>query len=69
MLFDTRFPWLMLALIILYCFFPILADLNIPLLGGFLVRSIENIQAFLLLFFAIISDLYICSLQLEDGKK
>lgn len=69
MLFDTRFSWPILVIILLCCCFPVLADLNIPLFGGALVRSIENIQAFLLLCFAIISYLYMRPLQLENGKK
>ena len=69
MLFDARLSWPILVTIILCCFLPLLADLSIPLFDGALVRSIENIQAFLLLCFAIVSYLYMRPLQLENGKK
>lgn len=68
-LVDTRLSW-PVVVIIVFCFiFPFLADWHIPLFDGMLVRSVEDIQAILLLFFAGFSFFYIKPFALAEGKK
>ncbi|MDH0712974.1 hypothetical protein N5I49_07695 [Acinetobacter johnsonii] len=43
MLIDTRVSWSVLIVSVLCLIFPFLADLQFPLLGGAVVRGVENI--------------------------
>lgn len=69
MLIDTRVSWSVLIIAILCLIFPFLADVGFPLLGGAVVRGVENIQALLLLMFAVFSYIYMQPMRLSDGKK
>ena len=69
MLIDTRVSWSVLIIAILCLIFPFLADVGFPLLGGAVVRGVENIQALLLLMFAVFSYVYMQPMRLSDGKK
>ncbi len=69
MLIDTRVSWSVLILAVLCLIFPFLADLQFPLLGGAVVRGVENIQALLLLIFAVFSYFYMQPMHLPEGKK
>lgn len=69
MLIDTRVSWSVLILAVLCLIFPFLADLQFPLLGGAVVRGVENIQALLLLILAVFSYFYMQPMHLPDGKK
>lgn len=69
MLIDTRVSWSVLIIAILCVIFPFLADVQFPLLGGAVVRGVENIQALLLLLFAVMSYFYMQPMQLSEGKK
>ena len=69
MLIDTRVSWSVLILAVLCLIFPFLADLQFPLLGGAVVRGVENIQALLLLIFAVFSYFYMQPMRLPEGKK
>lgn len=69
MLVDTRFTWPIFVIFILCLIYPFFNDVQFVLWGNTEVRLIENIQAFMLLFFAIVSYLYIRPLQLKQGQK
>ena len=69
LLIDTRVSWSVLILAVLCLIFPFLADLQFPLLGGAVVRGVENIQALLLLIFAVFSYFYMQPMRLPEGKK
>lgn len=69
MLIDTRVSWSVLILAVLCLIFPFLADLQFPLLGGAVVRGVENIQALLLLIFVVFSYFYMQPMRLPEGKK
>lgn len=43
LLIDTRVSWSVLIVSVLCLIFPFLADLQFPLLGGAVVRGVENI--------------------------
>ena len=68
MLIDTRVSWSVLILAVLCLIFPFLADLQFPLLEGAVVRGVENIQALLLLIFAVFSYFYMQPMRLPEGK-
>ncbi|ENW90375.1 MULTISPECIES: hypothetical protein [Acinetobacter] len=67
--FDTRLSNQVFILFLLCLGLPFLVDLHLPLLDGQLVRGVENVQAFLLLFCAIFSYFYIRPFDLADGQK
>lgn len=69
MLIDTRFSWFVLILAVLCFIFPFLADLQVPLLGGAVVRTVENFQALLLCMFAVFSYVYMRPMRLPEGQK
>ena len=69
LLIDTRVSWSVLILAVLCLIFPFLADLQFPLLGGAVVRGVEDIQALLLLIFAVFSYFYMQPMHLPEGKK
>ena len=66
---DTRLSWSVLILAVLCLIFPFLADLQFPLLEGAVVRGVENIQALLLLIFAVFSYFYMYPMHLPEDKK
>lgn len=66
---DTRLSWSVLIMAILCLLFPFLADLQLPLFDGATVRVIEDIQALLLLSFAVISYSYMRPMRLPETKK
>ena len=66
---DTRLSWLVLLTAIVSLFFPWFPALIDPLLIHTAVRSIENIQAFMLFGFAIFTLFYMKPWQLQEGKK
>jgi hypothetical protein len=66
---EYRITFPIIVFIVLILLFPFLADLQIPLLDGLVVTSIEAIQAILLLFFAVFTYFYMKPLQLSQGKK
>lgn len=69
MLVDTRIT-LPLVLIAVSCLiFPLFNQVHFNVFGMKDVRLIENLQALLLLSFAVISYFYIKPLQLREGKK
>ena len=68
MLIDTRVSWSVLILAVLCLIFPFLADLQFPLLGVAVVRGVENIQALLLLIFAVFSYFYMQPMRLPEGS-
>ncbi|AYA68183.1 hypothetical protein CDG62_07460 [Acinetobacter sp. WCHA55] len=69
MLIDTHVSWSVLILAVLCLIFPFLADLEFPLFGGAVVRSVENLQALLLLIFAVFSYFYMQPMRLSEAKK
>lgn len=68
-LFDRRMPSAALILFILCFVFPVFNYMSIPLFGGYLVKSIEAIQAAMLLASAIFTYFYMRPMQLVSGKK
>lgn len=66
---DTRLSWPIFVILILCVIFPFFDGIQFTFLGDTEVRLIENIQAFLLLFFTIFSYFYMRPFQLEQGKK
>lgn len=69
MLLDTRFTWPIALILILSCIFPIIEALNLLNSVDISVRSIENIQALLLLSFAIFTLIVMRPMHLQAGKK
>ncbi len=69
LLIDTRVSWSVLIITLLCLLFPFLADFQFPLIGGAVVRAVENIQAILLLTFAAISYFYMQPMKLPETKK
>ena len=69
LLFEYRITAPIVVCAVLIVIFPFFADVQFPLFDGFLVTSIEAVQAALLLLFAIVTYFYMKPLQLEDGKK
>ena len=66
MLIDTRVSWSVLILAVLCLIF---SFLQFPLLEDAVVRGVENIQALLLLIFAVFSYFYMQPMRLPEGKK
>lgn len=66
---DTRFPLSVFILIILCFVFPFLGGIYFTFLGDSETRLVENIQALMLLFFALFSYFYMKPLQLAHGQK
>lgn len=69
MLVDTRLSWPIFVILILCVIIPFLDGIQFTFLGDTEVRLIENMQAFLLLFFALFSYLYIRPFDLQKGQK
>lgn len=68
-MFDTRFSWAVIFIALISCLFPLLPVLVDPLLVGTAVRSIENIQAVLLLGIAIFTLCYMRPWDMPNGQK
>lgn len=66
---DTRLSWPIFVILILCVIFPFFDGIQFTFLGDTEVRLIENMQAFLLLFFAIISYFYMRPFELKQGQK
>ena len=66
---DTRLSWPIFVILILCVIFPFFDGIQFTFLGETEVRLIENMQAFLLLFFAIISYFYMRPFELKQGQK
>lgn len=69
MLVDVRLTWPIVILGLLCVLFPFFDEIHFTIWGVTEVRFIENIQALLLLFFAVISYIYMRPLQLKAGQK
>lgn len=69
MLVDTRFTWPIAFILILSCIFPVIEAFNLLSNVEISVRSIENIQAVLLLSFAIFTLIFMRPHQLQAGQK
>lgn len=69
MLVDTRLSWPIFVILILCVIFPFLDGIQFTFLGDTEVRLIENMQAFLLLFFAVFSYFYMRPFELQRGQK
>lgn len=69
LLVDTRLTWPIAFILILSCIFPVIEAFNLLSNVEISVRSIENIQAVLLLSFAIFTFAFMRPFQLENGQK
>lgn len=69
MLVDTRLTWPIIVILFLSLIFSVLEALNLLNSIQISVRYIENVQALLLLSFAIFSFVYMRPLQLKNGQK
>lgn len=68
-MFDTRFSWAVVSIAVISCFFPLFPLLIEPLFVGSAVRSIENLQALLLLGIAIFTLCYMRPWDMPNGQK
>lgn len=66
---DTRLTWPIVVLIIFSLFLPFLEIYHLLFAGEDGVGLLENIQALLLLFFALFSYFYMRPVQLPSGQK
>ncbi len=66
---DTRLSWPIFVILILCIIFPFFDGIQFTFLGDSEVRLIENIQAFMLLFFAIFSYFYMRPFELKQGQR
>ena len=69
MLISKKLTSPTIGLVVVCFIIPFLADLHVPLMNGLVVLMIENIQALMLLGFAIFTYWYIRPLAFTDGQK
>lgn len=69
MFVDTRFTWPIFILLILCLLFPVMGGVQFTFLGDSEVRLIENIQAIMLLIFAVVTYVCMKPRQLPHGQK
>ena len=69
LLVDTRLTWPIAFILILSCIFPVIEAFNLLSNVEISVRSIENIQAVLLLSFAFFTFVFMRPFQLQNGQK
>lgn len=69
MSFDLRMPSAALILFVLCFVFPIFNYVSIPLFDGYLVKSIEAVQACMLFIFALFTYIHMRPMQLPQGQK
>lgn len=69
MLFDTRLSWPIFVIYILCCIFTFLDGYHILVIADESVTCIRDMQAWLLLFFAIFSYFYMHPFKLPNGQK
>ena len=69
MVFDTRLSWPIFVIYILCCIFTFLDAYHLLILGEGAVRYVEDIQAWILIFFAVFTYLYMNPFKRPQGEK
>ena len=69
LVFDTRLSWPIFVIYIVCCTFTFLDAYHLLIIGQGAVRFIEDIQAFMLLIFAVFTYSYMQPLKLAKGEK